>query len=334
MTLKTPAFWYRPAHSPVPASEKILGVVSALYKAAFQVHHLIKSPAHVGVPVLCIGNIVAGGTGKTPTSLALLETIKKHALFKNPHFLIRGYGGAEMGPLLVDLKHHSAWDVGDEALILAQRAPTVIGGDRVASAQLAVEHGADVLILDDGLQNPGIYKDIKLVVINGEMGFGNGKLMPAGPLRQSLDEGLGMADGFILIGEDIRGSADQLPADKLLIHASLQPSSSFAPDKSEKYLAFAGLGYPKKFFTFLKELGLDVVESIAFSDHHPYDLNDLTALHTKAGNLGARLITTEKDFLRLPKTEGIEIETVPVDMVWDHEADLVSLIRDTLNSNA
>lgn len=335
MTLKTPSFWYRPQGSKAPAVEKLLVPVSAIYKLFYDVHHVLKRPYKAPVPVICIGNLVAGGTGKTPTSLALLETLKARGLAKNPAFLIRGYGGAEMGPLAVSPRTHTAWDVGDEALILAQGAPTYVGGDRAASAQMAADNGADMLIMDDGLQNPGIHKDVRLVVVNGDMGFGNERLLPAGPLRQPLDDDFSMTDGMILIGEDRRGALERLPEGTPLIRAHLQPKPAVDLDKDTPYLAFAGLGYPDKFFRYLKEtLGANVVASVPFSDHHPYEASDMRALHEQAQSLGARLITTEKDYLRLPHLENIPVETLPVEMRWDNEEALVELIQNCLRPSS
>jgi len=332
VTLKTPSFWYRDTGTSAPFMEKALVPVSSLYNFFFALHQKTHKAEKVFTPIICIGNIVAGGTGKTPTSIALMNTLLSHNIAKKPFFLIRGYGGAETGPTLVDLKTHTAWDVGDEALILAKHGPTIVGGDRVQSAHLAAQHGADMLLMDDGLQHARIYKDLKLVVINGEMGFGNKKLIPAGPLRQKLSEGLALADGFILIGEDLRNIVADLPASKPLIKASLKPTGDFKADKTQTYIAFAGLGYPDKFFNFLKDtLKLNVPECISFSDHHPYDEDDLMALNEKAQALSARLITTEKDYLRLPKVDGITVETVPVEMMWDSEDDLIELIKERLS---
>ena len=328
MTLKTPSFWYRPAGSKPPAVERLLIPAAAVYRFLYDIHHIMKLPYKARVPVLCIGNLVAGGTGKTPTAIALLKTLKAHGIAKNPAFLIRGYGGAEIGPMRVDPKIHTAWDVGDEALILAQHAPTYVGGDRAASAQMALENDADLIIMDDGLQNPSIHKDLRLVVVNGEMGFGNKRLLPAGPMRQPLDENYSMADGVILIGEDRRNALQGLPDSIPLIQAQLKPSASAQIDTQTKYLAFAGLGYPQKFFCYLKgTLGMNVVSESAFSDHHPYEISDLRALHKQAESLGARLITTEKDYLRLPHIEGVAVETLPVEMCWDNEKALLQLIQ-------
>jgi len=335
MTFKTPSFWYRDSASNTPLIERALGPFSKIYQLLYKFDQSMHTSYKASIPVICIGNLVAGGTGKTPTAIAMLQLIESNALAKKPFFLIRGYGGAESGPLLVDLDVHTAWDVGDEALILAKYAPTVVGGNRAAGAQTAMEEGADLIVMDDGLQNTGIDKDLRLVVINGEMGLGNQKLMPAGPLRQTLEDGYDHAHGFILIGEDEHDVAKILPQDKPLLRAHLQPKTELSIDKDATYLAFAGLGYPEKFFNFLRgALQLNVAKTIAFSDHHPYDEDDLNELDTKAKALGAKLITTEKDFMRLPQIKGIHVETLPVEMVWDSTDDLLPLIQDAMHAKA
>lgn len=332
MTLKTPSFWFRPTGSNAPLLECFLSPLAGVYSFFFSLNQISHKARTAALPVLCIGNIVAGGTGKTPTSIAFMNSLVNQGVVKNPFFLIRGYGGSETGPTLVDLDVHNAWDVGDEALILAKHAPTIVGGDRVLSAELASKHGADIAIMDDGLQNPNVHKDLKIVVINGEMGFGNKKLMPAGPLRQKLEDGLANADGFILIGADERNIASDLPASKPVFKASLQSCPSFKPDTTQAYLAFAGLGYPNKFFNFLKNsLNMNIQDCVTFCDHHPYDKNDLKALYEKAQNLHARLITTEKDFLRLPVVDGIDVDIVPIEMVWDDEDALIKMVKSRLN---
>ncbi|MEZ5813813.1 MAG: tetraacyldisaccharide 4'-kinase [Alphaproteobacteria bacterium] len=332
MTLKTPHFWYRkPAGSP-HLLEYLLTPFSKVYQLLYTLDQSIHKPYKAKIPVICIGNIVAGGTGKTPTAIALLKLVKSKNLAKKPVFLIRGYGGAETGPLIVNPGIHTSWDVGDEALILAKHAPTIVGADRAESAKIAMQENADLIIMDDGLQNPGIHKDLRLVVINGEMGLGNLKMMPAGPLRQPLEDGTANANGFIFIGNDENNVINMLPAGKPVTHATLKPAANLNIDPQIPYLAFAGLGYPEKFFNFLsRTLKFNIVETIAFSDHHPYDENDIKTLHTKAEKHGAKLITTEKDFMRLPKLEGIEVEILPVEMTWDNEEDLLPLIKTVIH---
>jgi tetraacyldisaccharide 4'-kinase len=333
--LKTPSFWYRPPSEEPSMSELVLTPVSQIYEALYHWHQSSKTPYKAGIPVICIGNIVAGGTGKTPTAVALMHVIKEIGLAKNPHFLIRGYGGSETGPVLVDPLMHSAWEVGDEALILVQDAPTVVAADRAAGVQFAERRGADLILMDDGLQNPGIHKDLKLVVVNGEMGFGNQKLMPAGPLRQPLIEGLIKADAYIVIGEDKRNIAALLPAEKSVIRARLVQDEGPAFDKETKYIAFAGLGYPDKFFNFLKEtVQLNVVECIRFADHCPYEEHDMKGLKARALTLGARLITTEKDSLRIPGAFKDDIDIMPVKMTFDDADDLAKLLQGARMRNA
>lgn len=334
MTLKTPDFWYRNEDDAPPAQERA-ELISGLYEFAHNLHQKTANPYKARIPVICIGNIVAGGTGKTPTTLALLDLVRKNGLAQNPFIMIRGYGGAEKGPLRADPEKHSAWEIGDEALILAKYAPTIVAADRAAGAKLAESNGADMILMDDGLQNPGIHKDIKIVVINGEMGFGNKKLLPAGPLRQPLAHGLKNADAFIIIGEDKRDAKNEMPADKKLIKATLAQKETKTPDTNpqQKYLAFAGLGYPQKFFRFLKEkTSLNIVETLPFSDHHPYDEYELRRLHEHAQKLDAKLITTEKDLMRLPKIEGIDVETVQVEIHWEKEDEILDIIKTSIQA--
>ncbi|MEZ5919452.1 MAG: tetraacyldisaccharide 4'-kinase [Alphaproteobacteria bacterium] len=320
MKQRTPSFWYRPAESRAPLKERFLAPLSRLYMLGYRIHRLFVKPQKASTPVLCVGNLVAGGTGKTPAAICLVETLRKHGLARNPYFLVRGYGGAEIGPLLVDPAKHTAWDTGDEALLLARSAPTIVSPNRIIGAQMAADRGADIIIMDDGLQNPGIHKDIKLAVINGEMGFGNGKTLPAGPLRQPLAQGLQQVDAFILVGEDKRNALKLIPEGKTVLRATLKTSDHADISKKKTYLAFAGIGYPQKFFTFLQEtVGLNLAEAVPFPDHYPYEESDLKMLHEKARALGAELLTTEKDFLRLPKIENITVHTLPVDMVWNDE---------------
>ncbi|MCC6598167.1 MAG: tetraacyldisaccharide 4'-kinase [Alphaproteobacteria bacterium] len=333
--LQTPKFWYIKAGTSPSRLERWLAPFSCVYYFFYTLHQHSNTPYVSDIPVLCLGNLVTGGTGKTPAALAILEVIKDRELAKTPFFLSRGYGGAERGPLLVEATRHTSWDVGDEPLILCKHAPTVVSTDRAKGVKLAHEKGADLIIMDDGLQNPGIHKDIKLIVINGEMGFGNQKMLPAGPLRQPLTKGLENADGFILIGEDVRGLTGILPTDKPIIKANIKPQKgSVLPDKDLRYFAFAGLGYPEKFFSFLKNtINLNLVETLKFADHYPYTKNDLLTLDRKAKALDARLITTEKDFMRLPATENITVDVVNVEMAFENTDLLARLIESMIRKS-
>lgn len=330
MPLKTPSFWYRSNNTP-SLREKILSPLSFLYRIGYEIHQHSVTPETLEIPVICIGNINAGGTGKTPAAIALMEVVCKNNLAARPFFLLRGYGGGERGPLLVDTAKHNSWNTGDEALILAARAPTVIAVDRVKGAQLAERRHADMILMDDGLQNPGIHKNIKVVVINGDMGFGNGRMLPAGPLREPLHKGLAGADMFILIGDDTRNVAALLPAEKPLIRAHMEPDLPAPLDKSKKYIAFAGLGYPEKFFAFARDrLGLDVVKTISFPDHYPYSESDIINLRARAQEWNAELLTTKKDFLRLPADARDSIHTADVRLAWEDESALADFLKTKL----
>jgi tetraacyldisaccharide 4'-kinase len=313
--------------------EKILTPLSWLYRVGYEIHQHSVTPEKIDCPVICIGNVNVGGTGKTPTALALMDLIRRHNLAKNPFFLLRGYGGGERGPLLVDLQKHNSWSTGDEALILAALAPTIVAADRAQGGHMAARKNADLILMDDGLQNPGIQKDIKILVINGEMGFGNGKMLPAGPLREPLAKGLARADLYILIGEDTRNIIASLPPGHLLVRARLEPDEKNLPLGGKKYLAFAGLGYPEKFFNFLEEhTELDIVKTISFPDHYPYNEHDLRNLSERAREWDAGLITTPKDRLRLPVIPEIEVHTADIKLVWEDEGGLVDLLRTRLRS--
>ncbi len=331
MRFKTPSFWYRDPESQPALAEKLLAPLAFLYRIGYEIHQRSKKPRSFDIPILCIGNINAGGTGKTPTALALMDVIRKNKIAANPFFLLRGYGGGDPGPLLVEPAKHTAWNTGDEALLLAAKAPTIVSVDRAAGAELAIRKQSDFIVMDDGLQNPGIKKDIQIIVVNGDMGFGNGKMMPAGPLREPLQHGFKKADAYILIGEDKLQSLSAIPAAKPVFRAKLAPDEATLPPKDRKYLAFAGLGYPGKFFSFLKQdLGLNIAGVKAFADHYPYQDSDLQNLREQADALGAALLTTEKDFLRLPPGNREGVHTVRVHLVWEDENALAQFIRERL----
>jgi tetraacyldisaccharide 4'-kinase len=332
MTLKTPAFWYDQTQRPTLA-QKCLTPISVIYGFAQRINQSLRArDVYVSkLPVICVGNITAGGSGKTPTAISIAQILKAQKIAQNPAFLTRGYGGELVGPALVDLKQHTSKDVGDEALLLARHAPTIICANRADGARFAEQQAdIDVIIMDDGLQNPSLHKDIKLLVISGEVGIGNAKLLPAGPLREPLSDGLAKVDAVVITGENRTDIKAHMPADMPVIEGSLKAQTQ--PAAEQKYLAFAGLGMPSKFFDFLRDdLGLELLASTAFADHHPYSADDLHALQGDANALGATLITTEKDAVRLPEIEGVDVLTVPVTMGWNDEGTLVKLLK-TLKS--
>lgn len=331
MLFKTPSFWYREPGSQPGALESSLAPLSAIYRIGYEIHQVRGRQQKFDIPIICVGNLNAGGTGKTPAVIALMRTIKNHGLAAMPFFMSRGYGGGELGPLLVDAAKHTAWHTGDEPLILAAHAPTIVSHRRPDGILMAMHRRADMVLMDDGLQNPGIFKNIKIMVINGDMGFGNMKTLPAGPLREPLERGLERADAFVLIGEDRRGVRSLLPAGKPVFTSAL--ASGNQPSRDKKYLAFAGIGYPEKFFRFLKDsANLDLAGMIRFPDHYPYDDEDMQDLAAKAAAHGATLITTEKDYMRIPKSAADAIEILTIRLEWDDEPALAQFLKSMLET--
>lgn len=293
--MRAPEFWHSPEGS-LPAT--LLAPLGLAYGSLARLRGWGRTPWRAPVPVLCVGNLTVGGAGKTPTVLALAERLKQQGL--EVACLSRGYGGSKHGPLRVDPAKHRASEVGDEPLLLAGVATTWIARDRRDGAQVAVAEGADVILMDDGLQNPGLRKDLSLVVIDGGYGFGNGRLLPAGPLREPVERGLMRAGAIVLIGEDARGVAKSLPAGLPVLRARLEPDEAALHLRGRSVIAFAGIGRPAKFFQTLRELGAEVIEVTAFADHHPYNESEIMRLADTAQRRNATLVTTAKDIVRLP----------------------------------
>lgn len=310
MTLKTPSFWYRKTNSPAPALERILTPLSYLYNLGHTINQAVKSPRKAKVPVICIGNAVAGGSGKTPTAIAIAGLLT----LNNPYFLSRGYGGSLTDPTLIN-QDMTASECGDEALLLSRKGKTVISRDRVQGADFCAQAGADVIILDDGLQNASLQKDLSFMVIDGSAGFGNGRLLPAGPLREKLETSFAKTDAFILIGSDARGINNILPLDKPLFQAHIKPHIPEGLDLTKPIIAFAGLGRPEKFYHMLQALGANIVGWHPFPDHHPYMPQDVEKLVQEAKSKNAQLVTTEKDAVRLLSTK---VFTIPIVLEFEN----------------
>jgi len=266
--------------------------------AAARMNH---AGARVGIPVICVGNFTLGGAGKTPTAIALAEMLR--ASGRRPFFLSRGYGGSEAGPKLVDAHADSAAQVGDEPLLLARVAPTIIARDRVAGAQCACAQGADVVVMDDGLQNASLTKDFSLAVVDGRRGVGNGCVFPAGPLRAPLDAQLAHTDALLVVdagagAQNVIAAAERrsLP----VLHGRLVPDLAAVTDlKARRVLAFAGIGDPTKFFESATQAGLTIAQRRAFPDHHRYTAEEAAALIVDAEQEGLALLTTAKDRARM-----------------------------------
>ena len=275
------------------------------------------------VPVVCVGNLVAGGAGKTPVVLSLAARLAARG--RSPHVLSRGYGGRLAGPVAVEPGRHDAAAVGDEPLLLAEAAPCWVARDRVAGAKAAVAAGADLLLLDDGLQNPSLAKTLSLLVIDGGYGFGNGRVLPAGPLREPIAIGLARADVLVLMGEDEAVLAPVL-GNRVVLRARLRAENA-ASIAGDAVVAFAGIARPAKFFAMLEAAGARVIEGRAFPDHHRYDAAELDALRRRRdGIAGARLITTAKDWVRLAPEWRAEVGVLKVSVAWEDEAALDRLL--------
>ncbi len=286
--MKTPKFWNEKG-----LISLLLTPLAAVYGRATQRRIRRGRPYHSSAKVICVGNITAGGVGKTPAAIALAK--KYQAEGKKVFFITRGYKG-KLKNILVDLKTHTVEETGDEARLLAGTAPTIIAPKREAGAKMAEMMGAEVLILDDGFQNPGLYKDESWLVFDGTVGIGNGRIIPAGPLRETLADGEKRADYILIMGEDKTGLAKRcsLP----VYFGKLEPEPLTLPNR--RVLAFAGIGHPEKFYQTLREMGIEVVKTHDFPDHYAYSEADIIALSEEAERGGLALITTEKDWVKMP----------------------------------
>ena len=321
--MRAPDFWFKTGF---PAC--LLAPLSCLYAAGGRYLRLRSLPFRAGVPVICVGNLVAGGAGKTPVVQALITELQ--AIGLKPHVLLRGYGGRETGPLCVDPLRHTFQDVGDEALLHAALAPAWVASDRAKGAQAAIEAGADIVVMDDGFQNADLHQDLPLIVIDGETGLGNGRVIPAGPLREPLQDGLSRARAIVLIGEDragIQSRLGSLPVFKARIVAD--PKSSL---KSIRLLAFAGIGRPQKFFDTLTCLGAELSATRSFPDHHPYSASEIEALLKEALQLNAKPITTAKDHVRIPSAFKAKVDVLPVSLSWESRNGAATLVEMALSS--
>src|ERR1700761_3820892 len=281
--MRAPDFWRKRG---VPA--RLLAPLGMLYGLSVAVKAARARPFDPGLPVICVGNLTAGGSGKTPVAIAIADMLRARG--HRPYFITRGYGGSTRGPALAS-RGHSAQVMGDEALLLARTAPTIVARDRAAGARLAKDKGASVLVMDDGHQNFGLRKALSLVVVDAETGFGNGFQIPAGPLREPVRQGLARADAVILMGD---GNPDLQDYQGVVLRARLIADGAAFTGKP--LFAFAGIGRPDKFFATLEKSGAHLIGSCAFPDHHPYTDDDILQLKAISGD--ATLITTEKDFVR------------------------------------
>lgn len=330
--MRAPDFWW--AQEP-DFRAAALAPLAALY-GAIAARRMAGKGVAVDAPVICIGNFVAGGAGKTPTALAVANVLRQ--LGERPFFLSRGYGASRphRTPLRVDIERHDAGQVGDEPLLLAREAPTIVCADRIAGAQACVRAGASVIVMDDGLQNPALLKDLAIAVVDAGAGVGNGLCIPAGPLRAPLKAQFSHIDAVMLIGGQKLGfGAGQAVADKARAHSIPTLTGFLATDPQQaahlcgrSVVAFAGIGRPEKFFETLRQTGALLVASHAFADHHVYTNAELEFLRAEARSASALLVATAKDYVRMGAPSDVHV--LDVALAPDEPGDLEDLLAQGL----
>jgi tetraacyldisaccharide 4'-kinase len=325
--MRDPAFWWR-APGLLAA---LLAPLGALY-GAVAARRMARAGRRARVPVICIGNLTLGGAGKTPAAIAVARMLQ--AAGERPAFLTRGYGGRLAGPIVVE-PTHTATDVGDEPLLLARVAPTIVARDRIAGAD-AVPADTTVIVMDDGFQNPSLEKNIAVLVIDGKRGIGSGKVFPAGPLRAPLKPQLDRCLALLVVGEPGESARGLMEASFRDLLPSLMGRLVPDPDATARLadrqvLAFAGIGDPEKFYATLRAAGIAVAQTRSFADHHVFTASEAAELITDADSRDLMLVTTEKDHARMTGNPALAAlaarsETLPVRLVIDHENALRSML--------
>lgn len=328
--MREPAFWWRP---PGLMSSLLAPLGTAYGKIAEQ--RMLKRGTPAGIPVICIGNFTLGGAGKTPTALMIVSMLRE--MGATPYCLTRGYGGSLEGPHLVDVEKDSAASVGDEALLLARAAPTVVSRNRVQGAAFAKARGASVIVMDDGLQNASLAKSLTIAVVDGRRGIGNGQVFPSGPLRAPLDIQMKRCDALLVVG-DATGTQEVVShaGTRSVLHGRLAPDkAAIGVLQGRNVLAFAGIGDPDKFFATVESCGIAIAERRAFADHHRFTAEEAAELVMAAEHDGLSLLTTEKDHARMTGNPALaalatKAHVLPVTMMVDEKEALRGLLARAL----
>ena len=318
--MKAPQFWYEPN----TWKAKFLYPLGYFYNLLTLLRGKLAKPQSYSCLTICIGNLNVGGTGKTPTTIALAQHFLKKGL--QVHVVSRGYKGKFQGTFLVDPQKHKSDEVGDEPLLMSEFTSVWVSNKRKNGIAAAENAGAQIVLLDDGFQDPSFHKDFSLIVVDGEKGFGNKKCMPAGPLRENIVQGFKRADALVIVGERIY-KFDTFPTHLKIIHSTLKPIETGMNWKEGKYLAFAGIADPSKFFKTLRSLGANLIDCVALSDHQKLDGQVLKRLERKANSAHAQLVTTEKDAVRLSNTYRKKVLSLPVRIEFDDKSELENLFN-------
>jgi tetraacyldisaccharide 4'-kinase len=316
--MKTPEFWQ--SHNRI---SDLLVPISTIYDAISRSRRSRAKTETLPVPVICVGNLIAGGAGKTPVALAIGKLLKQKGI--NAFFLSRGYGGEWQGPALVNPSVDRSLHVGDEPLLLAKILPTVMAKNRLAGGRFAIEQGAKTIVMDDGFQNMSVAKTLSLLVIDGQIGFGNGRLIPAGPLRESLASGFARADAIVLINAS--QTLPPLPAGKPVLRAVVSPTESAREFKGKRVLAFCGMAYPQKFFATLEAIGAEIVHTDVFPDHYRYWGSEIKKLARQADARDAVLVTTAKDAVRMSPAWRSRVSVVDIELTFENPRELEALLE-------
>jgi tetraacyldisaccharide 4'-kinase len=328
--MRAPEFWRASGGLMATSIAGLLAPLGNAWDAAGRLHRAVARPYRAPVAVICVGNLVAGGSGKTPVVLSLADGLA--AMGIDVHVVTRGYGGRLAGPIQVDPTRHDADAVGDEALLIAAKAPCWLAHDRAAGVRAAVAAGADAILMDDGFQNPSVEKHLALVVVDGDYGFGNRRVIPAGPLREKVTRGLARADAIVLLGEGPEPS-ELRASGRPILRATLEPVRSDNPGQNlagAPVVAFAGIGRPEKFIASLDRAGANVVAAHSFPDHHRFADREIAGLRREAERAGALLVTTAKDWVRLSPAMRAGTVVFEVEIKWRDRAAVTHLLSETL----
>ncbi len=331
--IKTPKFWYSKKRSSVFLS-KILYPISFVWILLSKVKLLTGKQKKFGIPIICIGNINIGGSGKTPTVIALTQVLLKKGL--KAHIISKGYKGKNTGPRKV-VQGDSAREMGDEPILLSNYANVWVSKDRIKGIDAAIDAGAEIVLLDDGFQDPNVSKTFSIITVDAEMGFGNKMILPCGPLRENLSNGLKRADAILIIGNDCSRRAflanEKLPEDLNVFFGEIKAVKTGINFKNNKFVAAAGIAHPEKFFNTLEKCGAKVIKKVPLPDHADFSISLIQRLKNMARNANAQLVVTEKDAVRIPENQRVNFTSLPVRLKLYNQDDLIEVIFSKLNQS-